>query len=232
MCFSASISFGASVIIGGIGIASIRKAKTLALKVFAFTPLFFGIQQFVEGFLWLALQNPDTTFSIFGIPKLTSAYLVFAWILWPAFISYFMFLLEQNSKRKTILRYMYILGIVVSLIMTIILFNVEMKPSIDGHHIFFERFTRLPGILMLSTIYVFLLIGPFFVSTTKYMVYLGMINLISFFIARWFFTTHFISVWCFFAAISSVYIFFMIHQLMPQKQKFVLVRKNIHSLET
>jgi len=55
MCFSASVSFGASALLTTCGALSIRKAQGPAQKLFASTPFFFGIQQFSEGCIWLAL---------------------------------------------------------------------------------------------------------------------------------------------------------------------------------
>ena len=59
MCFSASASFGAGIVLTGIGVASIKKSDTRSKSLFASIPLIFGIQQITEGFLWLALSNPD-----------------------------------------------------------------------------------------------------------------------------------------------------------------------------
>ncbi|WP_299215351.1 hypothetical protein [uncultured Aquimarina sp.] len=41
MCFSASVSFGASIIIGGIGGVALKKEKTTSQKVFTMIPVFF-----------------------------------------------------------------------------------------------------------------------------------------------------------------------------------------------
>jgi hypothetical protein len=59
MCFSAEASFAGGVIISAIGVATIRKIHQPSQLVFGLIPLFFGVQQFCEGFLWLSFQNPD-----------------------------------------------------------------------------------------------------------------------------------------------------------------------------
>ena len=57
MCFSASASFGAGIVISTIGVVTLKKVSSPAHYYFALIPLFFAIQQFAEGFLWLALAD-------------------------------------------------------------------------------------------------------------------------------------------------------------------------------
>jgi hypothetical protein len=57
MCFSAGASFAGGVIITGIGVAAFREVHKPSQLVFAIIPVFFGVQQFVEGFLWLTLPD-------------------------------------------------------------------------------------------------------------------------------------------------------------------------------
>lgn len=57
MCFSAGASFAGGVIITGIGVATFRELHKPLQLVFAIIPVFFGVQQFVEGFLWLTLPD-------------------------------------------------------------------------------------------------------------------------------------------------------------------------------
>jgi len=59
MCFSPEASFAGGVIISTIGIATILKVHKPSQIVFASIPIFFGIQQIVEGVLWLVLPNPE-----------------------------------------------------------------------------------------------------------------------------------------------------------------------------
>lgn len=224
MCFSATVSFGASAVLGSLGYASFKTSQSPSLKILALTIIFFCCQQFIEGWLWIVLLNPHADSSIFWTPILTKLFLVFAWVVWPFFIPYFMYQLEKNTERKAILKRGCLIGLFVSMAMVYILFNVNIQASIDGHHILYERFARLPGILVLSSIYVSLLLFPFFVTTTRHMLTLGVVNVLFFLIASWFFKTHLISVWCFFAAISSTYIYYIVFKLKdfyPQSSHFL-----------
>ena len=59
MCFSATASFGASIVLSAIGVVSIKKVQHHYQCMFAAIPLLFAIQQFSEGILWLTLPYPD-----------------------------------------------------------------------------------------------------------------------------------------------------------------------------
>jgi hypothetical protein len=57
MCFSATASFGASVVLGTIGVATLTKVKERAQVPFAIIPIMFAVQQFTEGILWIGLSD-------------------------------------------------------------------------------------------------------------------------------------------------------------------------------
>jgi hypothetical protein len=59
MCFSAGASFAGGIIITGIGVATIREVHKPSQMVFASIPVFFGVQQVMEGCLWLTLPDAD-----------------------------------------------------------------------------------------------------------------------------------------------------------------------------
>lgn len=66
MCFSAEASFAGGVIISAIGVAVVNKIHKPQQSLFACIPIFFGIQQFTEGMLWISIPNPE----YFGIQKI------------------------------------------------------------------------------------------------------------------------------------------------------------------
>ena len=83
MCFSATASFTAGVVLTVIGIASIKKANYKSQLLFASIPFMFGVQQFAEGILWLTIPKSD----YFVLQKMaTYIYLFFAHILWPLWV--------------------------------------------------------------------------------------------------------------------------------------------------
>lgn len=87
MCFSASASFGAGVVLSTIGIITFKKTEAKSQLVFASIPFIFAVQQISEGFLWLALANPSYAFLekftshafVFFLPKWSGRFL-FHWV--------------------------------------------------------------------------------------------------------------------------------------------------------
>lgn len=59
MCFSATVSFGASAFLSATGIYAIKRTESTSMLAFASLPILFGIQQLFEGILWLTFSNPD-----------------------------------------------------------------------------------------------------------------------------------------------------------------------------
>jgi hypothetical protein len=108
MCFSAKASFAGGVVIGAIGIATVREIHKPSQLVFATIPLFFAFQQVVEGCLWVTIPLPE----YIHLQKIaTYLFLIMADFLWPTMIPLAVLLMEKNKKRKKILRILLILGL-------------------------------------------------------------------------------------------------------------------------
>lgn len=214
MCFSAEASFAGGIIITAIGVATVTKVHKSSQLVFASIPLFFGLQQFTEGILWITLPNPDQA----SIQKFsTYLFLIMADVLWPMMIPLSVLFMEENQKKKKILRIFLILGACLSAYYAtcLILFNVN--PEISGYHI--QYHTGFPKSLALVTfaIYLTVTITPLFVSSIKRTHMLGVFMFLSCAVTAIFFTQYLTSVWCFFAALISGVIFWI---LRDSKRKF------------
>jgi len=218
MCFSAEASFVGGVIISAIGIATVRKVHKPTQIVFASIPLFFGVQQIAEGFLWLALQNPEYA----GVQKLaTYWFLIMAQVFWPSMIPVAVLLMEKNKKRIKILRILLVMGVTVSLYYAFCLITFHVMPEIRGYHI--EYVHDYPKSLEIFVFLVYLItsITPLFVSTIKRTYILGILMVFSCFVTILFFTQFLTSVWCFFGAFMSMVIFWI---LSDARKKFKLGR--------
>jgi hypothetical protein len=216
MCFSAGASFVGGVIISGIGVATIREVHKPSQLVFASIPLFFGVQQIVEGCLWLTLPDADYV----NIQKIaTYLYLIMAQVLWPTLIPVSVLLMEEDKKRKRILQILLGLGITLSLYYSVCLLSFNVMPQIKGFHIQYN--TEFPESFAITAfiVYLFVTITPLFVSGIKRTHLLGILMFLSCFITGIFFTQYLISVWCFFAALISGVIFWI---LLDAKREFSL----------
>ncbi len=221
MCFSAEASFAGGIVISIIGIATITKVHKPSQLVFASIPLFFGIQQFAEGFLWLMLPNPD---AIIAQKFATYLFLIMADFLWPMMIPLAVLLMEKNEKKKRILRVFAITGLLLSLYYAFCLLSFNIYPQISGYHILYK--TDFPKSLAMFAfaIYLIVTIIPLFVSSIQRTHLLGALMFLSCLITAIFFRQYLTSVWCFFAALISVVIFWI---LSDSKRKFAFDKLNL-----
>jgi hypothetical protein len=221
MCFSPEASFAGGIIISTIGVATITKVHKTSQVLFASIPLFFGIQQIVEGTLWLTIPTPEFT----GIKEIaTYIFLVMADFLWPVMIPLSVLFMEKDAKRKRILRILLGMGIVLSIYYAFCLIFFNVSPEIKGYHIYYK--TDFPEALSMPAFIVYLVvtITPLFVSSIKRTYLMGILMFLSCLVTAIFFTQYLTSVWCFFAALLSAVIFWI---LSDSKKVFNLDRLNL-----
>jgi hypothetical protein len=221
MCFSAAASFTGGVIISAIGVAVVTKVHKPSQLLFASIPLFFGIQQFTEGFLWLTIPNPEYA----AIQKyLTIFYLLMADAVWPTLIPLSILLMEKNAQRKKILWVLLFAGVTVSVYYTYCLLFLNVTPRIMGYHI--KYFTDFSSTLAIPALILYLIatIPPLFISSIKRMYILGILMFLSCLVTAIFFTQFLLSVWCFFAAFISGVIYWI---LSDSKRKFQFDKLNV-----
>jgi hypothetical protein len=200
MCFSSEASFAGGIIISAIGIATIKKVHNPSQLVFASIPLFFGVQQIVEGCLWLTIPYPEYGFA----QKIgTYIFLIMADVLWPTIIPLSVLLMEENHKRKRVLRILLGTGIFLSLYYVYCLLFYNVTPQIMGYHIQYN--TDFPVSLSMPAflIYLIVTITPLFISGIKRTHLMGILMFLSCLVTAIFFTQYLTSVWCFFAALIS-----------------------------
>jgi hypothetical protein len=218
MCFSAGASFIGGVIISAIGVVTIRKVHKPTQILFACIPLFFGLQQLTEGFVWLSLQNPDWGW----IQKpATYAFLIMAEVFWPFMTPLAILMMEKNKKRIKALRVFLVMGLSVSVYFVFCLTMFVVTPEIKGYHI--EYVEKFPSFLRLFVFCIYLIatITPFFISTIKRTYFLGILMAMSCVVTIIFFTQYLTSVWCFFGALLSIVILWI---LSDARKKYILGR--------
>jgi len=224
MCFSASASFGAGLVLTGIGVASIKKIHHRSQLPFASIPFLFGVQQLAEGILWVTLPNPD----YIVMQKITTyVFLFFAQILWPIMVPVSILLLEKNVLRKKIQQVLVGTGLIVGSYLGYCLYSFHVEAKIVGYHIIYlqDYPILLNGFSFI--IYALATILPPFFSPIKRMWMLGVSILISYVVTAIFYEHYILSVWCFFAAIISLSIYaIMIEISNLEKKEVVLLKPN------
>jgi hypothetical protein len=214
MCFSAGASFASGIVISAIGVASVKEVNKPSQRVFAIIPLLFGIQQLAEGCLWITLSRTD-----FVIVKKISTYvfLITAQVLWSWVIPLSVLLMEEEPRRRKILRVMLVIGVALSMYYAFYLFFHKVTSQILDCHILYT--TESPESLALLTfiLYLAVTVASFFVSSIRRMYLLGIIMALSCLMAAVIYKLYLTSVWCFFAAIISIFIYLIIRE---SKQTF------------
>ena len=223
MCFSANASFAGAAVISAIGVATVREVHKPSQLVFASIPLFFGLQQFTEGLVWLTLRNPYLahieTFC-------TYMFLVMAEVLWPMMIPLSVLFMEKGKKRKKILWVLLVMGLSVSLYYAFCLLFFNVTPQIKGYHIQYKTDFPNSWTILAFITYFIASVTPLFVSSIKRTHLLGILMSLSFLVTAVFYLQYLASVWCFFAALMSGVIFWI---LRDAKKKFNFDK--IHALE-
>lgn len=196
MCFSASASFIASGVLGGIGLASIALVRSKKLVAIACIPLLFAIQQFAEGVVW-----------VYASPIAATIFLFFALIVWPFYTPFALLMAESDNGKRVSLYLLTIIGLGLSLCLLFGLLSSDVSFYIQDCHIVYDA-ARILLIndwvsLFLGSIYCLVTIIPFFISSQQYIKQIGLLIMGTCLIAYLFYTIYFISVWCFFAALTS-----------------------------
>lgn len=224
MCFSAGASFGAGVVLTVIGVASIKKAKFPSQIPFASIPLIFGVQQIAEGFLWLALLNPEYS-SLSQVAMYN--FLFFAQVVWPVWVPFAILTLEPKENRRLVSKILVGIGAAVSIYLGYCMINYPVEASIIGNHISYHE--KFPSSLRIyvGALYSISTLAPTFYSRINRMWMLGITVMISYIITAVFYTDYIISVWCFFASIISIGIYLIMQSIEKQGEKIPVLIKTL-----
>lgn len=212
MCFSPIASFTAASALGATGGATLSLNKNRRLAPIAIVPLLFGIQQALEGVVWLKLLagQRDILFTLTSY-----GFIFFAYIFWPVFGPWAILKAETNDKRKHWIRGCLYIGSAVSLYLLIWIIVNMPQASIINHSINYNIDVQTGGLI--SILYVLAVCGSALFSSYRWIKIFGALLLISLAFAVYFYTATLASVWCFFAAALAgvIALFVVIHNKKP-----------------
>lgn len=201
MCFSATASFVAGAALSATGAVTIKKTRNKRDIPFAAIPLLFGVQQGIEGLVWLSFK--------YGMPVLNQissyAFMLFAYVLWPSFVPFAIRSLEVDPHRKQILAVFQGLGMGVSLYLLYFIVSHPVVSHIVNKSIVYPMPTEYGPLIM--GLYLLATCVSCFFSSSKIINILGTLIAVSFGAAYYFYTASFASTWCFFSAVLSLAIY-------------------------
>jgi len=207
MCFSAGASFGASAVLGSVGILAIRKTTCASQVLFAGIPLIFAAQQFTEGLVWLSLSNPH--YGGWEDPAARS-FLLFAEVVWPLWAPLALLALEPRRERKPPLWVLTGAGLAVSLYFLYYLAAFPVQAQISAHHVRYQQDLPLARFWFSGIFYVVPTVGPLLLSQVKGVGSMGVFLLASYGVAYICYVQCLTSVWCFFAALISMQVLWIV----------------------
>ncbi|MFC5499400.1 DUF6629 family protein [Caenimonas terrae] len=197
MCFSATASFGAASVLLVLGALSLRGARGPQELPFAAIPLLFGIQQLVEGVIWLTFGRDAPGLNA----AMTHVYSFFSHVLWPVFIPAAVLLIEPPGRRRRTLAALLALGLAVGAFLLGEMVDDPVLSQLSGGHV--EYISPPHYLKTLSTFYLVSTTASLMLSSHDKVRWFGAAALLSFALAYGIYTTWFVSVWCFFAALLS-----------------------------
>jgi hypothetical protein len=226
MCFSATASFSLGVVLIPVGVACLKKAREqdgryLPLAAF---PLAFGIQQAIEGLVWVGLGANDTR-----LVALAAAGFVFFshgfWLVWTPLTAA---CVEGDRLRGQIWRALAGIGLLYGLYfnLPIWLDPQRLSVSLHNHSLGYEFQLLYPTramVLLGYALYVLTIVAPLVLSGDRHIQRLGGLVVVTLLLTAGFFSAGFISVWCFFAALVSLYVGYIFLQAQETRSQPPLV---------
>ena len=210
MCFSAEASFTVGTLLSGVGIATLKAVKKREYFLISLFPLLFGVQQYLEGLIWLHM---DPSFISTPLSQTTvNLYLFFAWLFWPIFVPIAFFVAEKEKWKKVLFAFAFLIGLTITFVDIVHLINNQVTPVITGRSLNYG-FTPLYG----NVFYGLTAFIPIFLSSIPRMKIFGASLLITFAISQIIYTYAFTSVWCFFCAAVSVLLYKILKEASSEK---------------
>jgi hypothetical protein len=208
MCFGPVASFTASGFLASIGAVTLKNVNFKKELFIASFPMLFAIQQFIEGMLWLALNNGGSQVLV---RSLTIAYLTFAYSLWPILCPLSVYSIEHDRKKSAVLRLLILCGIVTSASLLFFIIRNPVYTLVANGSIRYG--SVIAGTYWFAGLYILVTILPYFLSSHRAILIFGIPNIMLCAIAYGMYQITFISVWCFFAAAISINLYFFLRKL-------------------
>lgn len=209
MCFSATASFTLAAVLVPAGVYTVLEVRRTnpAWWAFAVFPLVFGIQQVLEGILWLGLAGGNEVSVCFA----SRGFLFFSHFFWLAWVPFAVWTIETDPARKRLALFMAVAGFFagLSVFLPAALIEGWLRVEVIQRSLEYKTTLIYEGLIersLLRTVYAVIVIGSLLLSSHRLIQVFGGLVAASLVLTYVFYAYAFISVWCFFAAILSVYL--------------------------
>ena len=198
MCFSAEADLVTGIVVGAVGIDALRHVRNRHQIPLAATPLLLAVHQVDESLVWLGLRG-QVSFSVEHAA--IYVFLAVAFVL-PFWVPFAMLGVETRVHRRELMKVFLAVGAVTSVALLVAVVTGPVGASIDGSHIAYDANINYVGILV--ALYIVATCGSCLVASNRWLVLLGLANLLAVIALGWITVTGFASLWCAWAALTSV----------------------------
>lgn len=203
MCFSATANFTGSVVLGAIGVATLKEIRHRRELLLAAMPCLFALHQFTEGFVWLGL---DHRLSPMVAHDAGAAFVLYAQGLLPFLLPLSVLLIEPTLRRRRRMLGFLILGGTLAFFILWGLIAYPLEVSLRHHSIVYLNAMTTTAVV--AVLYVIATCGALLLSGFRDLVVLGWVNLAGLIVVMLIRAYAFTSLWCAYAAVVSVIIYF------------------------
>jgi hypothetical protein len=223
MCFSAAASFTAAATLVPLGLAagslSLRQGQG-ALLPLALVPVFFGLQQALEGVVWLTVEQEGG--SIWLSPA-ALGYLFFAYLFWLVWIPWSALRLERSTPgllRRPAMLGLLCLGLLIGVLLwlPLLLDPGRLAPAVVKGSLAYNARLLGDGWINLrlgSFVYGLIITLPLLLLPQAGMRIFGITLVLSYVLSQLMYVYAFTSVWCFFSALLSGMILWLVLDSSP-----------------
>ena len=209
MCFSATASFTVSAALVPLGLYTIARVQRTspAWLAFAVFPLAFGIQQILEGIVWLGLEGGNEV----AVCIASRGFLFFSHLFWLTWVPFAVWTIETDPARKRLVGLMAVVGFFsgLSVFLPSLLIGDWLRMEVIQRSLDYKTTLIYDGIVnrtVLRVVYAVIVVGSLLLSSHRLIQVFGALVAASLALTYAFYAYAFISVWCFFAAILSSYL--------------------------
>lgn len=214
MCLSAPVSFAASVMLTGGGALISLKAwqRNWRYLPVGLMPLFAGLQQFMEGNVWLGINASDPFTVLWG----AMGFIFFTWFMWPIWLPFAVYVLEpDDSPRKRFFLVLTLTGVVFGLLLYVPhAVNTDwVVVSVNNHSLAYENTMLLDYMMprwLTYAIYLFLIIAPPALSRYLHMRHFALTVIAVVVVDVAFLRYAYISFFCLLAGLATLHLVYVI----------------------
>jgi hypothetical protein len=230
--YHAVIQFTLSGAIIFIGILTLLKVSEPREVPLALLPLFFGLHEFAQGFVYLGMEQLITPRAL---EMAETFYVFYAKGLLQFWVPLAVWLLEPARWRKNLLGILTLFGGTMTLYALWVLASAPADVYLQNNALVY-RTPRLEY-LWLALGYIATTVGALMLSSSMAITLYGLLNLLGLSLVYWLKPYAFTSLWCLYAALLSgvLYFYFVERRIaflrMLKREKRALTQKFIQELE-